>query len=83
EQQGENFGKLYRSCGNCSKQYQRNVVISNVVEITPPGKGGERTAPRPGAAGAEGVSRCAWRGRRNGPGWRRPGRPCGCAPPRG
>ncbi|MEU9829978.1 pectate lyase [Streptosporangium sp. NPDC048047] len=31
----ENFGKLYRSCGNCSKQYQRNVVISNVVATTP------------------------------------------------
>ncbi|MGV9598030.1 pectate lyase [Streptosporangium sandarakinum] len=31
----EDFGKLYRSCGNCSKQYQRNVVISNVVATTP------------------------------------------------
>ncbi|MEV6156555.1 pectate lyase [Nonomuraea sp. NPDC052129] len=26
-----NFGKLYRSCGNCSKQYARHVVISNVT----------------------------------------------------
>ncbi len=26
----EDFGKLYRSCGNCSTQYQRNVVINNV-----------------------------------------------------
>ncbi|KAJ3265224.1 hypothetical protein HDU77_006079 [Chytriomyces hyalinus] len=27
----ENFGKLYRSCGNCKKQSTRNVKISNVV----------------------------------------------------
>ncbi|KAJ3236600.1 hypothetical protein HDU78_004515 [Chytriomyces hyalinus] len=27
----ENFGKLYRSCGNCKKQSTRNVQISNVV----------------------------------------------------
>ncbi|MEV4071814.1 pectate lyase [Nonomuraea fuscirosea] len=32
-----NFGKLYRSCGNCSTQHKRNVVISNVT-ITAPGK---------------------------------------------
>jgi hypothetical protein len=31
------FGKLYRSCGNCSTQYQRHVVISN-VKVTAPGK---------------------------------------------
>jgi pectate lyase len=33
----ENFGKLYRSCGNCSKQYRRTVVIRNVT-ATAPGK---------------------------------------------
>jgi pectate lyase len=27
----ENFGKLYRSCGNCSTQAKRDVVISNVT----------------------------------------------------
>ncbi|WP_425583515.1 pectate lyase [Streptomyces macrosporus] len=35
--QVEDFGKLYRSCGNCSKQYQRHVVIENVT-VTAPGK---------------------------------------------
>jgi pectate lyase len=35
--QVDNFGKLYRSCGNCSTQYKRNVVISNVT-ATSPGK---------------------------------------------
>ena len=35
--QVEDFGKLYRSCGNCSKQYQRHVVIENVT-ATAPGK---------------------------------------------
>ncbi|MFC4059368.1 pectate lyase, partial [Planomonospora corallina] len=30
------FGKLYRSCGNCSKQYARHVVVSN-VHVTAPG----------------------------------------------
>ena len=25
------FGKLYRSCGNCSKQFTRHVVISNIL----------------------------------------------------
>jgi hypothetical protein len=34
--QVEDFGKLYRSCGNCSTQYQRHVVISN-VKVTSPG----------------------------------------------
>jgi len=27
----ESFGKLYRSCGNCSTQYKRSVVIDNVI----------------------------------------------------
>ncbi|KAG8692485.1 hypothetical protein FRC08_009742 [Ceratobasidium sp. 394] len=27
----QNFGKLYRSCGNCSTQYKRTVTISNVI----------------------------------------------------
>lgn len=31
------FGKLYRSCGNCKTQYERHVVISN-VKATSPGK---------------------------------------------
>ena len=31
------FGKLYRSCGNCSKQYARTVKVENVL-ITAPGK---------------------------------------------
>ncbi|WP_078591800.1 pectate lyase [Streptomyces megasporus] len=35
--QVEDFGKLYRSCGNCSKQHQRHVVIDNVT-VTAPGK---------------------------------------------
>ncbi|MFD1829583.1 pectate lyase [Streptomyces desertarenae] len=35
--QVQDFGKLYRSCGNCSKQYQRHVVIENVT-VTAPGK---------------------------------------------
>jgi hypothetical protein len=30
------FGKLYRSCGNCSTQYKRTVVIEN-VRLTAPG----------------------------------------------
>lgn len=25
------FGKLYRSCGNCDTMYERHVIISNVV----------------------------------------------------
>ncbi len=33
--QVQNFGKLYRSCGNCSTQYKRNVVIQNVTATTP------------------------------------------------
>ncbi|TPQ23634.1 pectate lyase [Streptomyces sporangiiformans] len=35
--QVENFGKLYRSCGNCETQYERHVVVSN-VRVTGPGK---------------------------------------------
>jgi hypothetical protein len=30
----QNFGKLYRSCGNCKTQYQRNVTVNNVVGET-------------------------------------------------
>jgi hypothetical protein len=35
--QATGFGKLYRSCGNCSTQFQRDVVVSNVVLTTPGG----------------------------------------------
>ncbi len=35
--QVENFGKLYRSCGNCGTQYRRNVVIDNVTATVPGG----------------------------------------------
>jgi hypothetical protein len=35
--QVSDFGKLYRSCGNCSTQYKRAVVVSN-VKVTAPGK---------------------------------------------
>ncbi len=31
------FGKLVRSCGNCSKQYKRDIIV-NDVDITAPGK---------------------------------------------
>ncbi len=34
--QAMNFGTFYRSCGNCSSQFQRNVVIRNVT-LTRPG----------------------------------------------
>src|SRR6185295_10263681 len=27
----QTFGKLYGSCGNCSKQYKRDVTVDNVV----------------------------------------------------
>lgn len=27
----QTFGKLYRSCGNCSTQYKRTVTISNII----------------------------------------------------
>ncbi|GAA3594357.1 pectate lyase [Kineosporia mesophila] len=33
----QDFGKLYRSCGNCSTQYQRSVAFYNVM-IVEPGK---------------------------------------------
>jgi pectate lyase len=29
----QDFGKLYRSCGNCEDQYQRNVQVQNIVAI--------------------------------------------------
>ncbi|MFH8939419.1 pectate lyase [Streptomyces griseosporeus] len=35
--QVENFGKLVRSCGNCSTQYKRTIII-NDVDVTAPGK---------------------------------------------
>lgn len=35
--QVQNFGKLYRSCGNCKTTYTRHVVVSNVT-ATAPGK---------------------------------------------
>ncbi len=31
----KDFGKLYRSCGNCSKQYKRTVVLQNVTVVAP------------------------------------------------
>jgi len=33
----EDFGKLYRSCGNCGTQYARHVIIEN-IEVHGPGK---------------------------------------------
>lgn len=35
--QVQDFGKLYRACGNCSTSYQRHVVLSNIT-ATSPGK---------------------------------------------
>jgi hypothetical protein len=35
--QVEDFGKLYRSCGNCKTQFKRTVVVKNVT-VTAPGK---------------------------------------------
>ncbi|MCT9082156.1 pectate lyase [Streptomyces fulvoviolaceus] len=32
----QNFGALYRSCGNCSTQYQRTSIF-NTIEVTAPG----------------------------------------------
>jgi hypothetical protein len=29
----EHFGKLYRSCGNCSRQTARHVIIENVTAV--------------------------------------------------
>ncbi|MGP2441569.1 pectate lyase [Streptomyces sp. JW3] len=34
--QVEDFGKLVRSCGNCSKQYKRTIVLSD-LDVTAPG----------------------------------------------
>jgi hypothetical protein len=31
----DNFGKLYRSCGNCSTQARRDVVLNNVTATAP------------------------------------------------
>ena len=33
----QDFGKLYRSCGNCEEQYARNVQVHNVIVV--PGSG--------------------------------------------
>jgi pectate lyase len=30
----ENFGKLYRSCGNCSRQSARTIVLENITALT-------------------------------------------------
>ncbi len=35
--QVSDFGKLVRSCGNCSQQYKRNIIV-NDVDVTAPGK---------------------------------------------
>ncbi|TMW55595.1 hypothetical protein Poli38472_010478 [Pythium oligandrum] len=31
----QDFGKLYRSCGNCKTQYERHVEVSNVLAVNP------------------------------------------------
>ncbi|GLY15938.1 pectate lyase [Kineosporia rhizophila] len=31
----QDFGKLYRSCGNCSTQYQRSVELDNILVVEP------------------------------------------------
>ncbi|ACU36500.1 Pectate lyase [Actinosynnema mirum DSM 43827] len=33
--QVDDFGKLYRSCGNCGTQYKRNVILENVTAYSP------------------------------------------------
>ena len=33
--QASDIGKLYRSCGNCSKQYARTVVVQDVTVTVP------------------------------------------------
>ncbi|GGU27992.1 pectate lyase [Lentzea flava] len=33
--QVDDFGKLYRSCGNCKKQYKRDVVLENITAFSP------------------------------------------------
>ncbi len=35
--QVEDFGKLVRSCGNCSTMYERDIVVKD-VDVTAPGK---------------------------------------------
>jgi hypothetical protein len=34
----QTFGTFYRSCGNCSTQFQRNVVITGLTATTPGGR---------------------------------------------
>ncbi|HVQ90869.1 MAG TPA: pectate lyase [Mycobacteriales bacterium] len=36
--QVQTFGTFYRSCGNCSTQFQRNVVITGLTATTPGGR---------------------------------------------
>jgi hypothetical protein len=31
----DDFGKLYRACGNCSSSYKRDVIIDNVIARAP------------------------------------------------
>ena len=31
----DDFGKLYRSCGNCKTQHKRNVVLENITAFSP------------------------------------------------
>ncbi|WP_238412434.1 pectate lyase [Saccharothrix deserti] len=33
--QVDDFGKLYRSCGNCGTQYKRHVILENVTAYSP------------------------------------------------
>jgi hypothetical protein len=33
--QVDDFGKLYRSCGNCGTQHQRHVVLENITAFSP------------------------------------------------
>jgi hypothetical protein len=33
--QVDDFGKLYRSCGNCKTQHKRNVVLENITAFSP------------------------------------------------
>ena len=33
--QVDDFGKLYRSCGNCKTQYKRHVVLENITAFSP------------------------------------------------
>jgi hypothetical protein len=59
--QVSNFGKLYRSCGNCSTQYRRTVVFQNIKatapgtsNVTPSGAGPSRHGPAPLAVSSRG-----------------------------